>query len=255
MASRFGKLLKSHREELGLNQRELARELGAQGYGDYKSAAVSRWEAGTRKPPIDVIESLEDIYGLSRGVLLQAAGYGSLTHQGEVGQKGDEQQAQDTRIVQLARQFKIEVKDLSLAHGPVEPPLKRMAAPGLYDLWLEGKLGTVCYKYERNSDGQVVIHCPVEYEPGFAFLRKLLHKARVWQHYGEWQEMAKLLVLRIGDRTARSYNRDQPRLSPVPGREMPVQDVRVQLNRLAVTLEQGIDKALAEIGGPAGAWL
>ena len=249
MTSGFGELLGKHRREHGLTQQALAKDLHEEGYATYGKSAISKWENGSKKPPIEVIEALEDIFELSRGVLLQAAGYGSLTHQGEVEQKGDEQQAQDTRIVRLARQFKIEVKDLSLAHGPVEPPLKRMAAPGLYDLWLEGKLGTVCYKYERNSDGQVVIHCPVEYEPGFAFLRKLLHKARVWQHYGEWQEMAKLLVLRIGDRPARSYNRDQPRLSPVPGREMPVQDVRVQLNRLAVTLEQGIDKALAEGGG------
>jgi len=64
-----------------------------------------------------------------------------------------------------------------------------------------------------------------------------------------WQEMAKGLILKIGDRTARGYNRDYLWLSPVPGREMPVQDLRVQLNSLAVRLERGIDTVPAKGGG------
>ena len=59
----------------------------------------------------------------------------------------------------------------------------------------------------------------------------------------EWHEMAKGLILKIGDRTARGHNRDQPCLSPVPGGERPASDLRVELNRLGVRLERGIDKA------------
>lgn len=79
-----------------------------------------------------------------------------------------------------------------------------------------------------------------------------MRKAGVWQGYGEWQDMTKRLVLRIGDRTARGHYRDQLQLMPGPGKEMPVGDLRVELNRLAVTLEQGIDRALAKGGGVDG---
>jgi len=52
--------------------------------------------------------------------------------------------------------------------------------------------------------------------------------------------------------TARGYSRDRPELVPGPGKEMPVEDLRVQLNRLAVRLGQGIDRALAKEGAADG---
>lgn len=244
MATRFSELLSKFREDQGLSQRGLVERLHGEGYEKYQVAAISKWETGRAKPPTDVVEVLEDILGISPGVLLQAAEYYQAANQRRA-EAEREQQGRQGNVQALAARMKEELTGLAMVEKVVVPRISSITEPGLYDLWLEGKSGTVCFKYERKSDGQVVIHCPVEHEPGFAFLSKLLREAGVWQDYGEWQEMARRLVLRIGDRTARGRNRDYPRPPSVPGREVPTQDLRVQLNRLAVRLEQGIDAALA----------
>jgi len=71
----FGQQLKRLREGR-FTQDQLVQRLHDQGYYKYHGADVSRWEHGTRIPPADVVEALEDILlPAPDGTLLQAAGY------------------------------------------------------------------------------------------------------------------------------------------------------------------------------------
>lgn len=65
----FAQTLRSRREELRLNQRDLAARLGV------KQQTVSRWESGIAVPRPDRVTQLAGVLGVDRGKLLQLAGY------------------------------------------------------------------------------------------------------------------------------------------------------------------------------------
>lgn len=65
----FAQTLRSRREELRLNQRDLAARLGV------KQQTVSRWESGIAVPRPDRVTQLAGVLGVDRGRLLQLAGY------------------------------------------------------------------------------------------------------------------------------------------------------------------------------------
>ncbi|HEV7887773.1 MAG TPA: helix-turn-helix transcriptional regulator [Acidimicrobiales bacterium] len=65
----FAQTLRSRREELRLNQRDLAGRLGV------KQQTVSRWESGIAVPRPDRVTQLAGVLGVDRGRLLQLAGY------------------------------------------------------------------------------------------------------------------------------------------------------------------------------------
>lgn len=71
----FGRKLGQLRAEHDLTQGELREELNGKGYDIPGNSTISRWENGSRKPKIEVIEDLEDIFRVPRGVLLKLAGY------------------------------------------------------------------------------------------------------------------------------------------------------------------------------------
>jgi len=75
MQTEFGRLLTKYRKASHLTQPQVVKKLQAQGYGKrYSKSDISKWENGRTKPPADVVESLEDIWGIT-GPLLKAAGY------------------------------------------------------------------------------------------------------------------------------------------------------------------------------------
>lgn len=65
----FAQILRKRREELRLNQRDLAARLGV------KQQTVSRWESGIAVPRPDRVTQLAGVLGMDRGHLLQLAGY------------------------------------------------------------------------------------------------------------------------------------------------------------------------------------
>jgi transcriptional regulator with XRE-family HTH domain len=65
----FAQTLRARREELRLNQRDLAARLGV------KQQTVSRWESGIAVPRPDRVTQLASVLGVDRGRLLQLAGY------------------------------------------------------------------------------------------------------------------------------------------------------------------------------------
>jgi transcriptional regulator with XRE-family HTH domain len=65
----FAQILRARREELRLNQRDLAARLGV------KQQTVSRWESGIAVPRPDRVTQLAGVLGMDRGHLLQLAGY------------------------------------------------------------------------------------------------------------------------------------------------------------------------------------
>jgi len=75
MSEKFGKLLKKHRAENGYTIKQLLEALEDNECEIYSPGTVSKWENGKNQPKPTVIMVLEDILGLSRGVLLRAAGY------------------------------------------------------------------------------------------------------------------------------------------------------------------------------------
>ncbi len=75
MANKLGDLLRKLREEAGLTQEGLVKEIRRWGYEKYSKSDVSKWEHGRTKPEKAVIETLEDIFDSPKGLLLKAAGY------------------------------------------------------------------------------------------------------------------------------------------------------------------------------------
>ena len=71
----FGRKLRQLRAKNDLTQDQLRAQLNDRGYDIPGKSAISRWENGSRKPKMEVIEDLEDILGEKRGVLLKLAGY------------------------------------------------------------------------------------------------------------------------------------------------------------------------------------
>ena len=71
----FGRKLRQLRKGNDLTQEELRGELEEKGHEIRSKSTISRWENGSRKPKMDIIEDLEDILGVNRSVLLRAAGY------------------------------------------------------------------------------------------------------------------------------------------------------------------------------------
>lgn len=74
--SDFGRKLKQLRAEHDLTQNQLAEQLHERGCDPSPGkSTISRWENGSRKPQMGVIEDLEEIFGVNRGMLLRLAGY------------------------------------------------------------------------------------------------------------------------------------------------------------------------------------
>jgi len=74
-ANDFGRRLRQLRRGNGLTQEQLRKGLEDQGYDISHIGTISRWEGGSRIPKAEIVEALEDILGVNRGVLLRAARY------------------------------------------------------------------------------------------------------------------------------------------------------------------------------------
>lgn len=80
MRDQFGRLLKEYRKDAELSQKQLLQSIRqARQEERYSGADISKWEHGKTKPPKDVIEDLEDILFIPKGLLLMAAGYSATT--------------------------------------------------------------------------------------------------------------------------------------------------------------------------------
>ncbi len=62
---RIGSFLAQLRKERGLTQEQLAQELGT------TNKTISRWETGTYLPPVEMLQLLSEMYGLTINELLQ----------------------------------------------------------------------------------------------------------------------------------------------------------------------------------------
>lgn len=80
MRDQFGRLLKEYRKGAELSQKQLLQSIRQVRQEErYSGADISKWEHGKTKPPKDVIEDLEDILFVPKGLLLMAAGYSAAT--------------------------------------------------------------------------------------------------------------------------------------------------------------------------------
>jgi transcriptional regulator with XRE-family HTH domain len=80
MRDQFGRLLKEYRKGAELSQKQLLERIRQARHEErYSEADISKWEHGRTKPPEDVIEDLEDILFVPKGLLLRAAGYSAAT--------------------------------------------------------------------------------------------------------------------------------------------------------------------------------
>lgn len=80
MADEFGRMLKKYRGTAKLSQKQLVERLRkARCEERYSKADISKWEHGKTKPPEDVIEDLEDILLVPKGLLLKATGHSAAT--------------------------------------------------------------------------------------------------------------------------------------------------------------------------------
>ena len=71
----FARKLRQLRKGNDLTQEQLRIELDRQGYEISSISTISRWENGSRIPKAEIVEALEDILQVNRGVLLRAARY------------------------------------------------------------------------------------------------------------------------------------------------------------------------------------
>lgn len=62
--NKFSSKLKELREEKGLSQVELARELG------FTQSAIAKWESGERNPSLDLLISIAKFFGVTTDYLL-----------------------------------------------------------------------------------------------------------------------------------------------------------------------------------------
>lgn len=71
----FARKLRQLRKGNDLTQEQLRIGLETQGYEISRISTISRWENGSRIPKAEIVEALEDILQVNRGVLLRAARY------------------------------------------------------------------------------------------------------------------------------------------------------------------------------------
>ena len=72
---RLGKRLRMLRKKSKLTQEGLAQTLNAKLLTSYGKSAVSKWESEDVKPPTEVLEELERLFGQKDGYLLEAYNY------------------------------------------------------------------------------------------------------------------------------------------------------------------------------------
>lgn len=124
----FGRLLKEHRKKLGLTQKELINKLCDSGYTySLSGSIISKWEGGKAKPPEDVVETLEDILSIPKGLLLRAAGYRAAA-------ESREREAYGTEIAEAP--LKSEAKMLYLANiFEMAKELDEVITTYTYSIW------------------------------------------------------------------------------------------------------------------------
>lgn len=257
MQEKFGDLLRKIREERRMSQTELVEEIHKQGYERYSAADISKWEHGRCRPPEDVVEVLEeDIFHLPKGHLLEAAGYLQAAGYRRLSGRSSGHEDHKDMLLKLIQRFEEEIQGVGLVRSIDAPEIGRMVEPGDYDLALKTKRGEVVhYKWEKHPNGHVELRCPAECEPDFACVREHLDDSGLWHDYGEWQEIGKQLILRVGDRTARGHLRDD--YGVVIGKRGSVQTggLRIKLNKLAQNISRRIKTMLFESSGLPGACL
>jgi transcriptional regulator with XRE-family HTH domain len=254
MEGKFGDLLKKTREERRMSQTELVEEIHKQGYEKYSAADVSKWEHEWYKPPEAVVELLEeDIFHLPKGLLLEAAGYLPAAESRRLSSRSPGHENHKDRFLKLIQRFEEEIQGVSLVRSIDAPEIGRIVEAGEYDLALKTKAGDIVhYRWQKDPDGRLVLRCPAECEPEFAYLREHLDDDGLWHDYEEWQEIGKQLILRLGDRTARGGLRDD--YGVVTGKNSAVRpgDLRIGLNKLAQNISRRIKTMLFESSGLPG---
>jgi transcriptional regulator with XRE-family HTH domain len=254
MKGKFGELLRQLRNERRLSQKQLVEGIHKQGYASYRAADVSKWEHGRYTPPEAVVEVLEeDIFHLPKGLLLEAAGYLQAAEYRRVSSLSPGHEHHKDGLLELIQRFEEEIQGVGLVHRIDAPEIDRMVEPGEYDIALEDKRGKVVhYMWEKHPNAHLELRCPAECEPDFAYVREHLDDSELWHDYEEWQETGKQLILRLGDRTARGYLRDD--YGAVIGKNSAVlpDDLKIRLNRLAQKISRKIGAMLSEASGLPG---
>jgi len=254
MEGKFGDLLKKTRRERQMTQAQLVEEIHKQGDElKYRAADVSKWEHGWYRPPEDVVEYLEDIFHLPEGRLLEAAGYLQTAEYRRLSSRSPGRENHKDRLLKLIQRFEEEIQELGLARSIDQPKISQVVEPGEYDIALEDKRGKVVhYMWEKHPNAHLELRCPAECEPDFAYVREHLDDSGLWHDYEEWQETGKQLILRLGDRTARGYLRDD--YGVVRGENIAVRpdDLKIRLNMLAQKISRKIGAMLFEARGLPG---
>lgn len=69
VGGRLSAALRETVEKAGVSQIEIAERLGVD------QPTVSRWVRGMRRPPLDILATIEDMAGVQKGTVLRVAGY------------------------------------------------------------------------------------------------------------------------------------------------------------------------------------
>lgn len=254
MGGKFGELLRQSRNEKRLSQKQLVEEIHKQGYEKYGVGEVSKWEHGWHKPPKDVVEVLEeDIFHLPKGLLLEAAGYLEAAECRRRSSRSPGHEDHKDGLLKLIQRFEEEIQGVSLVRSIDAPEIGRIVEPGEYDLALKTKRGDIVhYRWQKGPDGRLVFGCAAECEPDFAYVKEHLDDSGLWHDYEEWQEIGKQLILRLGDRTARGYVRDDYGVVRGVNSAIRPDDLKIRLNMLAQKISRKIGAMLFEASGLPG---
>ncbi len=122
MAEKFGPLLRKFRKLSDLTQEGLVKEFRiALEQESYSKSDISKWERGSKIPPEDLVNTLEEILSIPKGLLLKATGYTSAAEYRRI-QAGEELEKVDTEKEPFLRWQQIEhIKSLQeLAKSVIE---------------------------------------------------------------------------------------------------------------------------------------
>ena len=77
MGGSFGQVLKDYRIKAGMTLDDIAYSLEEKGYIPRSQSTLCRWENNKTKrlPSPEDVQNLEEVFGIERGLLLEAAGY------------------------------------------------------------------------------------------------------------------------------------------------------------------------------------
>jgi len=208
MKNEFGKLLTKYRKARRLSSRGLLNLLWDTEICDredsdgklrhkYNEPDVSKWGSGTSKPPSDVVDALENILFIPKGLLLEAAGYHDAaelkkSHEGK--SKGRE----ETKVPSdLVKRWKEQLQYPTPSQLLYEFKLKNLEADVLsyateneevFEMYHSAQrvhAQRVHHKVATSTADRVLVELE-EKEPLFTRLRTQFAGDSVWELYESW---------------------------------------------------------------------